>query len=143
MMERMALQPAFLDAHLRHWRDAQHLEQNRRRDNADQLYGFAAECGLKALMLVFGMRLEGGRPAQEADRGHADRIWTRYEAYRSGYGAATQFNVPNQNPFADWRASDRYARTGAVGAKRLRDHRAGADQVVRLVSLGRQKGLLR
>ncbi|MBA3891468.1 MAG: SAM-dependent methyltransferase [Gemmatimonadaceae bacterium] len=130
-------------AHQRHWRDAQHLEQHGRRDNADHLYGFAAECGLKALMLAFGMQLELGAPKDQADRVHADRIWTRYEAYRSGYAAATQFQLSGKNPFASWQASDRYARTGAVGVKRLRAHRAGADQVVRLVNLGRQKGLLR
>ena len=40
----------FLDAHQRHWDDAEHLLQAQRWANADHLYGFAAECGLKAVV---------------------------------------------------------------------------------------------
>ena len=40
----------FVDAHHRHWEDAQLLFRNHRWANADQLYGLCAECGLKAVM---------------------------------------------------------------------------------------------
>lgn len=39
----------FVDAHRRHWDDAELLLGNARWANADQMYGFSAECGLKAV----------------------------------------------------------------------------------------------
>ena len=36
---------SFLDAHNRHWKDAELLFCRARLANADQLYGFSAECG--------------------------------------------------------------------------------------------------
>ena len=33
------------NAHLQHWQDAERLFEARRFANADQLYGFSAECG--------------------------------------------------------------------------------------------------
>ena len=48
----------FYDAHHRHWEDAERLYHNERWANADHLYGIAAECGLKRLMIAFGMRCD-------------------------------------------------------------------------------------
>lgn len=45
----------FHDAHERHWDDAERLFEAQRWANADHLYGVAAECGLKWLMVHFGM----------------------------------------------------------------------------------------
>ena len=39
----------FSNAHNRHWQDAELLFCDRRWANADHLYGFSAECGLKAV----------------------------------------------------------------------------------------------
>lgn len=38
----------------RHWLDAELLRGGRRTNNADQLYGLAAECALKAIMVRLG-----------------------------------------------------------------------------------------
>lgn len=43
------MQSDFLDAHNRHWQDAEQLFEAQRWANADQLFGMAAECGLKSL----------------------------------------------------------------------------------------------
>ena len=43
----MAYPADFSDAHVRHWRDAELLYAARCWGNADQLYGFSAECGLR------------------------------------------------------------------------------------------------
>ena len=77
----------FHDAHERHWADAELLYNEGRWANADHLYRMAAECGLKRLMLLFGMPFDvaGDRPSDWSDRVHADGIWTRYETYRSGH----------------------------------------------------------
>lgn len=45
----------FMDAHHRHWEDAELLFNASRWANADHHYGMVAECGLKRLMIVFGM----------------------------------------------------------------------------------------
>lgn len=50
----MAQAADYGDAHLRHWEDAELLFNDDRWANADQLYGFSAECGLKALMRALG-----------------------------------------------------------------------------------------
>ena len=45
----------FADAHRRHWEDAELLHDHGRWANADQLYGFSAECGLKAVMRILDL----------------------------------------------------------------------------------------
>ncbi|MEI7673390.1 MAG: SAM-dependent methyltransferase, partial [Deltaproteobacteria bacterium] len=66
----------YLDAHDRHWQDAGLLFASTRIANADHLYGMAAECGLKRLMVAFGMTVENdGGPADKSDRIHANHTW--------------------------------------------------------------------
>jgi hypothetical protein len=48
----------FADAHRRHWEDAELLFAHDRWANADQLYGFSAECGLKTVMQALGMNTD-------------------------------------------------------------------------------------
>ena len=50
----------FVDSHRRHWQDAELLFDQSRWANADQLYGFSAECGLKAVMKALGMSCRTG-----------------------------------------------------------------------------------
>lgn len=81
------MQADYLDAHDRHWDDAERLFQAQRWANADHLYGMAAECGLKRLMQAFGMPYDTARnrPSQKADREHVNGTWARFESYRSGH----------------------------------------------------------
>ena len=51
----MPLPADFKDAHSRHWVDAELLFGKSRWANADHLYGFSVECGLKAVMAKLGM----------------------------------------------------------------------------------------
>ncbi len=123
----------FLDAHHRHWEDAEFLHGDSRWANADHLYGMAAECGLKRLMQVFGMPIDAmGRPSNKDDRRHVTDIWTRYETYRSGHGQAG-YSLPN-NPFVDWDVSQRYARRSEFDQARMDAHRQGAQIVRNLLS---------
>ena len=132
----------FLDAHTRHKEDAAHLESDQRWANADHLYGMSAECGLKALMAVFGMPTTGGDPDDWADRKHIDELWDRYEAYRSGHQAGPEYQLTGPNPFATWRAKQRYhARTGFTQAT-VAPHRMAAITVAALVQQARGDGHL-
>ena len=96
------MQADFLDAHARHWDDAEILLQAQRWANADHLYGIAAECGLKKLMLVFGMPYDTvkDRPSDRMDQVHANGVWTRFQSYSNGhrawyaYSAGCQLSPP-------------------------------------------------
>lgn len=139
----------FLDAHERHWDDAEMLFNASRWANADHLYGLAAECGLKRLMMVFGMTvdIETGSPRDGKDRVHVmenrkpGNAWDRYEAYRAGCCAAA-YVLPSPNPFRDWDASQRYAHRTNFDRKLAESHRQGADAVRNLVEKADKEGRL-
>lgn len=134
----------FLNAHTRHWTDAEHLFQLQRWANADHLYGLAAECGLKRLMLEFGMGFDiaKDRPSASADQVHVDKVWVRYETYRSGHPQGAGYTLPTVNPFSQWRVSDRYANESNFNRGRAQVHQAGAQEVCKLIAQAKLNGLI-
>lgn len=137
------MQADFLDAHQRHWDDAQYLFAAARWANADHLYGMATECGLKGLMLALGMPFDHikNRPANRDDRAHARDIWTRYESYRDGRVGA-EYSLPNPNPFDDWDVSDRYAHQSHFDSVRVQPHIEGARCIRDLIPKAQRAGWL-
>lgn len=132
----------FLDAHQRHWKDAESLFIAKRWANADHLYGLAAECGLKRLVCAFGMPVDAaGNPRESADRMHANNIWVRYGTYRRG-SVGAEYGLPIENPFANWDVSDRYARQSDFDQPRAEAHQQGAQRVCDLIAKARLAGLL-
>lgn len=138
------MQTDFLDAHERHWEDAERLFQAQRWANADHLYGMAAECGLKQLMRAFGMSFDTarGQPRKSLDRAHADGIWARYESYRCGHHRGAGYALPDPNPFSNWNASQRYAHQKHFDQARVQAHRSGADVIKELIKKARKEGLI-
>lgn len=138
------MQADFLDAHERHWEDARRLFDAQRWANADHLFGMAAECGLKRLMLAFSMPYdaEKDRPAQQSDRVHANGIWDCFESYRSGHAQGTGYVLPPNNPFANWDVADRYAHQASFNQARAQEHQAGAQMVRDLIAKAQREGLL-
>jgi hypothetical protein len=138
------MQADFLDAHERHWSDAERLLQVQRWANADHLYGMAAECGLKQLMRAFGMPYDTtkDRPEHGPDRVHANGVWARFESYRSGHVQGTGYALPADNPFFDWHVSDRYAHQTNFDQTRAQRHQAGAQTVHDLIAKAQCEGLL-
>jgi hypothetical protein len=134
----------FIDALNRHWQDAECLYGNERWANADHLYGFAAESGLKGLMLKFDMPYNPDKdmPKNTEDRVHADGVWERYESYRSGHIKGSDYPLPEPNPFDNWKASDRYANESAFDQHHVTPHRHGAELVRNLVKKADLEGLL-
>ena len=102
-MRNTVIQPDFYNAYKRHLDDAEYLYAASRWPNADQLYAYSAECGLKCLMQLFGMFVDllKGKPLPK-DRIHADEIWDRYETYRAGRGAIG-YELPQINPFSEYK----------------------------------------
>ena len=135
----------FLDAHERHWQDAETLFQIQRWANADHLYGMAAECGLKRLMLAFGMQYDtqNDRPEEKEDRVHANGIWERFESYRCGHHLGAGYALPAPNPFDNWDVAQRYACQSSFDQARVDAHRKGANSVRGLVHKALREGLIR
>ncbi|MEN9480156.1 MAG: hypothetical protein RLZZ298_1551 [Pseudomonadota bacterium] len=134
----MAIRSAnFLDAHKRHWEDAELLRKELRWANADHLYGVAAECGLKFLIQVIAPRAwQNDEPIQK-DKAHVmeqkkQNIWDRYQTYLEGSQGA-RYTLPQDNPFLDWDISDRYAERAHFSEASVAPHRHGAEAVRQLV----------
>lgn len=138
------MQADFLDAHERHWEDAERLFRAERWANADHLYGIAAECGLKRLMQSFGMPFDTakGRPSSRLDRVHADGIWARFESYRCGHHQGAGYALTGLNPFSDWHASQRYVHQSHFDQARAQAHQLGARDVRRLIKKAQKEGLI-
>lgn len=133
----------FLDAHERHWVDAEYLYALQRWANADHLYGLAAECGLKGLTETFkGSSLESGqrRHIMEAYKPH--NAWDIFESYRSGNALGAKFLLPTINPFTDWDVSQRYANQNRFNQASVDPHRKGAELVMDLMIKADLEGLL-
>lgn len=139
----MILPEDFLDAHERHYDDAQSLYAQRRWANADHLFGIAAECGLKALTVNFK-----GTPLAKNERRHISEAskptdaWDIFESYRSGHVLAGRFALPVANPFTNWDVSQRYAGQSHFDQAVVDPHRDGANIVKNLINTARLEGLL-
>ncbi|THF62037.1 SAM-dependent methyltransferase [Pseudothauera rhizosphaerae] len=138
------MQADFLDAHERHWDDAERLFAEGRYANADHLYGMAAECGLKRLMVRFGMAVNPvtGSPTDNKDWKHANNIWARFESYRSGKVEGNDYGLPTPSPFDNWDASDRYAHQSNFNQAGVQVHQAGAAAICELIKKAQREGLL-
>jgi hypothetical protein len=136
------MQRDFYGAYQRHWNDAEYLYNDSRMANADHLYGYSAECGLKCLMKLFGMSLDPktGDPPTE-DRVHITKLWSRYETYRSGIEAAG-YMLPESKPFDNWDISDRYAHESNFSQIHVDSHKRGAEMVRKLINKAILEGKL-
>lgn len=94
----------------RHWEDAGYLEAAQRVGNADQLYGVAAECALKAVMVKLGAATTSEGDLRKG-KTHLPQIWDEFWAFASGRTASRYLAVLGQsdNPFTDWQIYQRYA----------------------------------
>ena len=119
------------DAHCCHWDDAELLFERQRWANADQLYGFSAECGLKAVMKSLGMPVDAtGTPTERAHKQHVQDLWPEFEAFVTGKGGARFLRwLPSGGPFADWSHHDRYANRSHFESANVDPHREAARAV--------------
>jgi hypothetical protein len=124
------LTEAFESAASRHWSDAEFLMHATRLRNADQLYGFAAECALKcALMKAPGCINDGALLRKY--RTHVDELWELIpvqSVHRTAAGLVALLRSPTK-PFADWSVDQRYDAGEAV-AETVKKHRDTARRVL-------------
>lgn len=119
----------FKEAAQRHYKDAKLLEDNKRLPNADHLYGLAAECALKAIMVGLDANITSsdGDLVHQNHRVHIDMLWSEFRIFAEGRNAARYLSkLPDDNPFTDWRISNRYADDSHVPPKNTFNHRDGA-----------------
>ena len=135
----MTVHPAdFFDSHRRHWEDAEMLFSHNCWANADQLYGFSAECGLKVAMKMLGMRFPAGNPPRKY-REHVKKLWPKFETFASGRKGARYLSLlPSGRPFADWSHHNRYAHRNHFRERYVRPHREAARKVRTLVQRAKQ-----
>ena len=127
----------FVDAHRRHWTDAELLYGDRRWPNADHLYGLSAECGLKAVMRRLGMRAETPRKYRK----HVCELWPIFEDFaRERNGVRYLKLLPGGEPFDDWSIDDRYAHREHFDQGRVGPHREAACGIRRMVRSMEQDG---
>lgn len=125
----------FSEAASRHWTDGKLLFEAERYDNADQLFGFTAECAIKAaLNSIAGQR----REAELGDRYwcHIETLWDRapiQQLSKNYPGLVTLLR--QQNPFSNWAASQRYDAAGTISREVSDDHRKVAQRLLRATQL--------
>lgn len=115
----------YADAHRRHWKDAELLFDHERLGNADQLYGFSAECGLKAVMTAL---------KEPLIYIHVEELWPKFKRWTSGRkGGRFRRQLPQGDPFAGWSTDDRYAHTSYAQNEVVKQHRCAAQGVWRMI----------
>jgi len=137
-----ALPVDFHNAHLRHWNDAELLRKHNRWANADQLYGFSAECGLKAVMQCLGMPTDKtGKPTERRNLKHVQDLWPQFRSFaRLRSGGRFSDMLPEKNPFADWSQDNRYANGKCFDSDSVDSRQRAAAQVCRMVRQAMQGG---
>lgn len=135
----VAKPPAFDKSAKRHLADATHLHSAGRDVTADHLCGLAAECALKALVLIgLGGRLDKGfvhDPDGNAMRKHVgggkESTWSAVSSLASGRLDAEVSGLLVGDPFHDWDVSDRYSDGAHITRAVLDRHLDGAKRATR------------
>lgn len=134
--------PDYDDAAQRHWDDANLLQVQNRIPNADQLFGLAAECALKAIMLPLGMPMNKGKPVDRR-HGHIDVLWDEFISFVNSRPAAKYANnLDTINPFASWSVHHRYEHASQITPQACNDHKIGAEQAYKALISAHVDGII-
>ncbi|MYI73897.1 MAG: hypothetical protein F4057_00715 [Acidobacteria bacterium] len=118
------------------------LFENQRWANADQMYGFSAECGLKAIMQGLGMQVdEIGKPTEKEHQQHVQDLWPVFRTFVAGQSGRRYLRLfPADDPFADWSHHDRYAHRDGFSEDAVDAHRSAAEKIRDMVDSSEQDG---
>ncbi|MFG2560016.1 hypothetical protein [Streptomyces sp. NPDC048496] len=144
-------QQHFASAALRHFLDGDYLRKGSRLPSADHLYGFAAECAVKSLLLYFTEvqmePLEGeekpsakprARHPEDAERiiefGHVNELVREIKLFASGRSGAPLHALLDSDlrAFRRWNVAHRYRDGGWLQADVVDKRREAAHRIVSL-----------
>lgn len=104
----------YLAASKRHYQDAELLTNSGRIPNAGHLFGFAAECGLKALLISHGLKTDPQtgeiiEPRHPKYRTHINVLINSIHAFSNSRNFVRYITMmPRLTAFSDWKADHRY-----------------------------------
>lgn len=123
------MDPDYRDAARRHHQDAKDLLDRHRFANADHLFGLAAECAIKEVMVILGAKTSpDGGLAQH--RVHINKLWQEYLTFpkgRTGTKLITPLECLPADPFSDWDVDQRYAPQQRFVLNIVMPHRKAAE----------------
>jgi len=124
---------SFKSSAIRHYEDGNTLFDNRRFDNADQLFGFATECAIKACLpkkCFIGSKLD------DYYRVHIDKLWSHaITSINSKAFPGLPTVLSKLRPFDNWKTDNRYEMTGTITEVICQEHRGGAKRVLHAARL--------
>lgn len=137
----------------RHFNDALLLEESTRLANAGQLYGFCAECGIKALLISLGYPTDTkGSPVKKPISGephirkHINQlleIKSEIDTYASGRNGAKYLAlIPNLDSFSDWLIDHRYYAEYKIPAS-LPAWKSSATEMMKMLDVAFIDGVLK
>ena len=148
---------AYERAARRHLTDAETLFNQGRLANAGQLYGFVAECGLKAMLLACGVTpsADGGIPAEHPAKPAKPHPLRQHMPSLTGRIAAHGQLIPDGQQatrymatmlslghFNDWSVDHRYWRDAALPLASVARWRHAAQEVSTMLDQAKQDGVL-
>jgi hypothetical protein len=137
--------PDYRDAAERHWEDAGFLINKNRKANADHLFGLAAECALKAVMLGLGMQLRpDGAPVESRHRKHVDSLWGEFCSFAQGRNGAKYAAMVSSvaNPFSGWNISQRYEHRANINQAIVKKHEKDAESAMKVLREAYHDGVI-
>lgn len=120
----------FFQAARRNQHDAALLHGAGRLGGADHLYGLAAECALKAILVGLGQVKNPADP--KPYKSHIDKLWNQFDAYVQGHGPS-HYLLPSGNAFAGWRVEHRYDEDAQFSEPLVDAHLQGAYETALLL----------
>ncbi len=148
--EGMATAPvtSYTEAARRHLLDAEMLFAGDRKANAGQLYGFVAECGVKALLIACGVPTDAdGGIAKNPLRAHVPVLMDRVVAHGALIPDGLLSNrymamIGSAARLSDWSVDHRYYRESALPLLSLPAWRTAAHDVGKMLDQAKQDGVL-
>lgn len=138
----------FKNATVRHSKDADLLFDKKRYANADHLYGLAAECALKGVMVGLDHSIVEpltGDLKNKPDKKHIDKLWDHFRFFIQNRNAPIYLNClsnPN-NPFSNWKVDDRYKSERLFIKANVLPHKTVVNnQIANLLTTARVNGIL-
>jgi hypothetical protein len=131
----------------RHFKDAELLRLQGRSENAGQLYGFNAECGLKAILVALGAKVSPDGDISFPYRQHVSTLindlslalTTLPNARAASPYAAHLINLQD---FQDWNVDHRYWNTSFVPVSSLPKWQKAAQDIEAMLDAATSDGLI-